>query len=493
MTDQLLRALEHTRRGYERETTWHQFLIDAYTGGGGFQGSVRQPEVGWWGAAAERYAPGFGARMAGALPFSYLDRYAREDAAKYQSRIDVSHYWNYVGPLTDLKTSFMLRKPFTYRAQPEELGAWRQNVDGHRTSWDELRPLVALTAAIVGWAPVLIDMDPAQPGESVARASARGAGRPRAVPLMPSNLVDWCHDGTTFEWLKIRTDHEEHPSWNSAPTQLSRYRIWTPDSVELYEVRRAEGKDPSVTFLGVHPHPFGDVPLAIFRHAPWPGDPVRGLPMHGSVSTMAKRLFNMTSEIDEHMRGQVFAILVLARHDAAHAGEVSVGVDNGIPLDPEAKQKHYYLSPEKSVAETYERRIEATIREMYRAARVEFTRPTQASTSGVARKFEFAQTNRAIGDFAGEFARGEAAMDALAWKGAGRRSDELTNYQVQAADNFDIEDLSEKLRLTADAISLNLGAMMSKRLRLALAEQLAPNMPPTVRRRVEAEIDGVAA
>lgn len=24
------------------------FLTDAYTGGGGFQGSVKQPDAGWW-------------------------------------------------------------------------------------------------------------------------------------------------------------------------------------------------------------------------------------------------------------------------------------------------------------------------------------------------------------------------------------------------------------------------------------------------------------
>ena len=43
MSDALREALERTRSGYEDERVWHTFLMDAYTGGGGFQGSVRQP------------------------------------------------------------------------------------------------------------------------------------------------------------------------------------------------------------------------------------------------------------------------------------------------------------------------------------------------------------------------------------------------------------------------------------------------------------------
>lgn len=489
MTDQLLQTLERTRDGYSVERSWHRFLLDSYTGGGGYQGAIRQPDVGWWGEAAQRYADSAQHAYKGPAGLTYLDRYPREDDPKFQARLAVAHLWNFVGPLTDLKLSYMLRKGFSYQEQPDELSEWREDVDGEGTSWAELRPLVALFAAVWGWTPVLIDMDPAAQGESLAQARERGAARPRAIPLTPANLVDYAIDGRAFKWAKVRTDHVEMEAWNSAPVKVSVYRIWTPETVETFEVREEDGKAKRVVELGVSPHPFGQVPIAIFKHR-GSGDQVHGLPMHDGPARAQKRLYNLLSELDEHMRSQVFAVLVLAMKGDPQGGELSLGVDNALPLDPEAKQKHYYMSPEGSIAETYEKRIEATIREgIYRAARVEFSRPTGQAASGIARAYEFAQTNRAIADFSGEIARGEAWMDSIVWTGLGKDPEALAEYSVQPPEEFGVDDLAQEIDNTVAALSAQLGATLSKRLKLRLAERLDPQMTPEVRAAVEAELD----
>lgn len=494
MVDKLLQALERKRSDYDAECEWHSFLLDSYTGAGGYQGSIRQPLVGWWGAAAERYARDTLQRND--APFrqrTYLDRYPREDEEKFKARLEVAHLWNYVGPLTDLKLSYFLRKGINYQNQPPDISAWREDVDGHGASWDELRPLVALLAATLGWCPVLLDMDPAMPGESVAQARERGAGRPRAIPLVPSNLVDWSHDGYRFAWAKVRTDHVEQTGWDAEPERVCTYRIWSPTTVATYEVREPEGRERYVRDLGESPHPFGEVPIAIFRHAPLPGDRIRGLPMHAAPARAQKRLYNLLSELDEHMRSQVFAVLVLARK-GENGGEITLGVDNALTLDPEASQKHYYMSPDSGVAATYEKRIESTISEgIYRPARVEYARATASAVSGVARAYEFAQTNRAIADFASEWARGEERMDRLAWAGMGRDPRALESYSAQAPQDFGVEDLAAELERTIMAVSeAGLGPTMVKRLRLRLAEHLDPQMPPDVRKVVESELDEVA-
>lgn len=494
MSDELRQALERTRDGYEDERQWLTFLLDAYTGAGGFQGSVRQPDASWWGAAATRYAPFNSAYSSRAetLPATYLDRFPREDQPKFRSRIEVAHYWNFVGPLTDLKLSYLLRKGFTYHEQPETLGEWREDIDGRGTSWDELRPLVALMTALWGWTPVLVDMDPAEEGMSRAQAREAGVGRPRAIPLTPGNLVDWSHDGKAFAWAKVRTDHVEQEAWNAKPVQVSEYRIWTPTDVTRYEVRREEGKDAHVVSHGTNVHSFGQVPIAIFRHARVPGDAVRGLPMHSGPSIGSKRLFNLLSELDELLRSQTFAVLVLAKEEG-DGGEISLGVDNALPLDPEAKQKHYYMAPDGASVEAYEKRIEATIREgIYRPARVEFDRPSGQAVSGIARAYSFSQTNRAIADFAGEFARGEAWMDAIAHAGLGGSPGELESYDVQAPGDFDVEDLTTEIDNVTKALSLKLGETMGKRLKLRIVGHFDPDMPSDERATIEAELDAIA-
>jgi hypothetical protein len=256
-------------------------------------------------------------------------------------------------------------------------------------------------------------------------------------------------------------------------------------------VRESDGKK-SVEQLGELPHSFGRVPLVIFRHAKAPADPIRGLPMHGSVAKASKRLFNLLSELDEHMRGQVFAILV--RVVEGEGGNVVLGTDNGLTLAPDAKNAHYFLSPDPGIAETYEKRIEATIRELYRMARVEFARATStASVSGVARAYEFAQTNRAISDFANELARAEREMDELVWVALGNSVDALAKYTIHTPESFDIEDLQAEMKVAADAITMNLGATMTKRIKMRVAERLEPNMSADLRATVESELDDVQA
>lgn len=493
--DELLRALERTRAGYSDERAWHRFLLDAYTGGGGFQGSVRQPDVGWWGAAAERYAPwGVGSTSsAGPSAETYLDRFPREDEPKFHARKAVAHYSNYVEPLTNLKISYLLRKPFAYEKQPAELAAWRENLDGRGTTWRELRPLVALMAAIWGWTPVLIDMDPAAPGMSRAQADAAGVGRPRFVPLTPAALVDFLWRDGDWVWAKIRTDHVEQLTWNSEPIEVARYATWTPRDVTVFEVRSDAKGAKSVTQAPPAPNPFGRVPLAIFKHHVSPGDDVRGLPMHGAVAKKSKRLFNLDSELDEHIRGQVFALLVLASKGRTDQGEIQVGTDNAIYLDADSSQKHYYLSPDTGVAATLETRIENVVREIYRMARVEYARATASAVSGIARAYEFGQTNRALADFANELARGEEWMDSLVWAGLGKDPAALKGYRAVAPDNFDVEDLAQELKAALDAVSLKIGPTATKRLKLRVVQRLLPQLSADDLSAIEGELDEVAA
>jgi hypothetical protein len=141
MSDELIRALEARREGYREELAWHRFLFDCYTGAGGFEGREKRPPSETWGSAATIYA----------TPESHLTRHPREDDAKYLRRRESAHFPNYVEPLTDLKLSYLLRKRATVDGRPESIESWREDVDGRGTTFEELRPVVALRAAIFGW------------------------------------------------------------------------------------------------------------------------------------------------------------------------------------------------------------------------------------------------------------------------------------------------------------------------------------------------------
>lgn len=497
MTDTLLDRLRHTRPGYDAECRWHRFLVDAYTGCGGFDtGDITQPLTSYWGPGAEVYAASgiYSAALKSTVGRgSYLDQFHREDGPKYEGRKRIATYLNYVEPLTELKCSYMLRKPFNRPSEPQPISDWRADTDGAGTSWDDVRPLVAANAAILGWTPLLLDRPNTDGVASKAQAQVAGIDHWITKQLAPANVLDYEeHDGR-FRWVMVKTSRCERLGWGDKPTQIDEYSIWDSEKVTRYEARHQESGDPIISAPVEMRHPFGRVPLVIFRHKRRPGKAtcLAGLPMHGQIAKLSRRLFNLSSEFDEHIRGQVFALLVTVGSIGStnEKGEVVVGTSNGIPLDPEAKQIHYYLAPPASVAATLEKRLIATITEIYRMAQVEFTRPAGGVTSAESRAYEFAQTNRAIADYAAEFARAETELSQLVGKASSVSDEMLRTYAVSAPNDFDVENLTTELKAATDAVSLNLGPTANGQLKLRVVERMLPNVSPEMKKKIAAEIE----
>lgn len=497
MVDTLLSSLEEVRDGYAEELEWHRMLLDAYSGMGGFSGHLGQRTSDFWGAASNVYAKGY---ETNALSRTYLDRFHRERDAKFRGRVNGAHYTNYIKPLTDLKLSYLGRKPMSVEGRPDKLDDWRQDVDGLGTRWDQLLPTIRLRAAVLGWCPVVVDMPPAPRNPdgtpaAMTRAFAEELGiRPTAVPLFPANVMDYqLDDSGFFEWVKIRTDHTAQETPFAPKTNVSRYTIWYRDRFDVFEVYESE--DSSVQSVREisrdEPHDFGMVPVEILTHSPAPTDRVKGLPMHGQETVEARAHFNRQSELEEHLRGQVFAVLVLASEQNEAGGDVTIGSDNGLYLDPNASQKHYFMSPDPGVASTYETRLETTVEEIYRQARVQFARPTQskAAVSGVARKFEFAQTDRALADFANQIARFEERIDALVGSALGIGEDQLQSIKVLPPTTFDVEDMQSDLEIAIGAINdLRIGPTASRLMRMRAITSLIPNMSEDDQSAVEEEL-----
>lgn len=494
MADELLEALERTRPGYEAECVWHKFLMDAYLGTGGFAGAIKQAVAGFWGAAAEMYS---GLSIAGQALDTYLDRYPSENDRKFNMRVAGTQYDNYVEALTDLKVSYVLRKEFEARNIPKAISDWRTDVDGRGTTWNDIRANNAIVAAVLGWRPLLIDaraMPKDEKGEPLVlnAAQAREVGmRAYPVPLFPANLVDYTlDDAGQFADVKIRTTSQRRKSWKDERETVTHYTIWTPTRFEKYEVTESNGHK-SAQLVDEGPHNFGAVPLVIYQHKASPTDPVQALPMHKNVSIAARAHLNRMSEFNEHLRGQVFAVLVVASQGGQLAENLLVGTDNALPIDQESKQPHAFIAPPATVASTYETRLESIVREMYRVARVEYTRPTGGISSGEAHAYEFAQTNAALAEFAKNIARAEDDVDFFVGKYLGVNDNELANSANVPPDNFDVENLAADIKDAFDLITGEIGATATKLLKMRLIDQALPRLAPKTRAIIEAEVDAL--
>ncbi len=468
VTDSVIPALLACRADWKHERTRHKFLLDAYGGTGGFQGAVRMPFSSYWGWAADVYRHDL--PLADTIGVSenqldtYLDKFTREDDDKFRRRRDMAHYPNYVSTFIDVPLSYMFRKQFQQKpdeGDAQDLGKWMDDADGAGTDWNDIvRDTIAPRAGALGWCPVLFDLPANGTMQPTAFDDERNASMPYVIPLFPSNLLDWsCDENGTLRWVKIRTDYVDREDPLTLGTDVTRITIWFADRWEWYELVRDQGTGkPTLRGIDEGTHPFEEVPLCVMRRKPIPDDPFRGIPLASSASDEARRMFNCLSELDDHMRNCAFAFLEFPTEDPNAGGAKLLGNGNGLPVRPDWSNTHRWVSPDPTTADMYEKRIAASIEEMYRAQKMEFTRGQRGGNarSGVSQAFEFEAANRAIAEFARMVARFDQQARRLIAKVL-PSAPSAEAIITKAPHRFDVEQMATEMDEALSAIALRLG------------------------------------
>lgn len=491
--EDLLKMLKSTHAKYDAEMAWHRFQMDAYSGCGGFQGSVKQPESSFWGPAADMYSETDGTLGARTGANTYLDQFPREDAPKFARRIQVAHYPNYIAPVMDTKLSYMHGKEFTRRLPPL-VDEWINDVDGTGSSMDEVRKkIVDLRAATLGWMPVVIDWNmPVEPGTSLAQAMAMGR-KLTMTPLFPANLLDWeTDDSGGFSWTKHVIMRRERPDPLGPAQIVSRYYIWTPNSVSVYAVTCPEGTtNETLAGFEERPNPFGEVPIVVFRHKSVTDDPVRGVPMCASSAVQAKRLFNVISEKDEHLRCSVFAMLQVPTDAPDQVGALIGGSGNALPVKTDSARSYEWIAPPPTVYQTLADEEDRLIKSISRTERTELVGDdsTAANASGISRAYKFEPTNQAIGEFARSLADSEAKVYRIVARALGADAE---NISVVAPTKFGISELASAIQEAIDAVTLDMGPTGNGAIKKRLIDQILPNLQPEERAQIDAEIESMS-
>lgn len=519
MENELIRKLTEKRAGYEDERRWHKFLLDAYAGVGGFQGKLRQPFASFWGWAADAYADAslsiFSKTDGEHAIDTYLDRFPREDLEKFQRRANSAHYVNLVEPVVDLRLSFLNRKPFVYDGvdalfseDADDSGeAWAENAGDGRT-WHEHMRSNRLVAALLGWRPVLIDVENADllsTVEPMSRAQAEAAGvRAKLVPMFPAHVWDWQCDATgALVWAKLGRCYQERWEWDGPALDVERVQVWTRTHVLTYRIERPKGHEPRVLELPRREHGLGVVPLVSYRGRPIVDDDgIQGHSTASAVAGYARKLYNYLSELDEMLAGSTFPMLqapIKSRLEGTGASskkstqqnELVIGASNLLPVAPDSSREWKWVVPEAAAAQVYEERIKATIAESKRVGRTEFMGAAHAQ-SGVSRAFEFEGQNRAIADLAQSYAQAEQAILRLVHR-VQIGDDGADDVRVIAPDSYAVEEMEKELEKAILALDLGLGATAGAEIRKRIAGAMLPNLSAELAKKIDAEIEALAA
>jgi hypothetical protein len=399
----------------------------------------------------------------------------------------MARYHNYVETIIDLYVQHVFTQEPERQTDNDELRAWWADVDGKGTSMTEfLKPClsIGLAAAHAG---VLMD---ATPDEPTGPSKADQRSRPFLTRFPSTKIPDWRTDNDSVTGVKLL---EGVPPGGIADAALEgddaeRYLLWDHEGWARFD---ADGDviDGNVLNLGL-------VPFAVIRPKRSILKSFCGRPLFSNEKTV-QALFNRHSEEDEVLRNQAFSLLTV---EVPEDGDVEqarkqLGEEIGTSRAIVVRGKAAYISPDMTVPEQVRMNAVQLIREMYRVAHMRYERDSLQAESAEAIRLQFKELNEFLQGIASELQRVELflARCYFAWTSptpeVATAAFDAANVSISYPDEFFLADLRLDLDGWAQAIAMDLGETMTKRLKKKAVRRLEPELPVDDAKLIDGEID----
>ena len=318
---------------------------------------------------------------------SYLVRYPRESDTKFARRNEVA--W-YASVLADACHQFV--SYFGTRAPVREFphpiyAAMADDVDGRGNAVDVFWQQFMIDAKARGSMCLLVDMPPAvDVGNMASQLQQRVA--PFVTAIKPEQITDYeIGDDGKFVFAKFGGSY-------TMPDGESVACVWYFDRVG-WQALSANGGE----VLDAGEHGLGECPVLIFTES-------GAFPYFGSfaqLADIAKRLFNLESELDEILRSQTFSLMTMQvpensttqqKIEASKAVAQTIGTNN---LMVHTGAQPGFIAPPDGPARVYLDRI-AKLEARAREIGLDVS-GSQAQETGVALQMRFQRLNGALSTF----------------------------------------------------------------------------------------------
>lgn len=418
------------------DRTSDQFLLDAYSGQGGFASG------------------------------DYLVAHPRESADKIANRKALAVYPNFTRKIVDVMMGFLWRQA-PAREIDDLYGQFAADADGGGSKLDSLLFSYQRLAMILGTVYVIVDKPTVQ-GQTRAEQAL-----PYLAVRLPAQLVAEDKD-PSGAWLLV--------TFAELLAGKTVYRTFSRDGWALHE--KADGSQ----VIEQGQYSLGRVPV-VRLHVAKPLNPVDSQSQSWvyDLAGLNWDLYNLRSELRELFRAETFAILALPVADDAEREklkDLTIGTENALTYNPTGGGKPEFVAPPPDPVQLYMNQIAATINDIYRVANLEFVGGVQQS--GVALSFHFQEANSSLRGMAEmcETAENEIAYLVYLWQG------QTFGGNIAYPNDFNMTDLSQAIATALDSVSLKMGGEFDKALKKRLAKQILGNdIAPDTMTAIDTEID----
>lgn len=512
----MLVLLRHTRMGYEEERILHNFLLDAYVGGGGFQnGLIPAPDAPFWGRRAYERGRSIWLetrgdymrtstekpRRAQQSASSYLVAFSGEDQDAYRDRIMCASYHNPVEKIVRVTNSLLFQQEPQRQNLPLALSRWLDAADSRQRSMSHSMRNTALRTQIFGWSGVLVD-SPSEEQNTEPSHDLFGEERlPYIVPLCPQEILDWdLEPNGEVLGLKTSTMHE-HPRKSMFDEKLFEEHITYlyPDRWEKYVIlmpppRMCSGQgyfEPDAGRIiaeskGINYH--GRVPVEFCSWDEGFGSVASsGLPQVYNIAKVAWDLFQQNSELRNIMRGQTFSQLVVPG-TGVPKGQVQAGIGNALQETGETKGITRYITPDPAAASVYEKRMEGTTEMLHAISGLDLNSRRYTETAE-AMRIRFQQTASMLQNAAKNLEHCERNLIVMAGRAMSYKDAVLQAISVQRSKTFDVDRYSTQIDEALKALTIPWGPEAIKAIWKRTIRSAVSNATEADIARLDAEID----
>lgn len=418
------------------DRTSDQFLLDAYSGQGGFASG------------------------------DYLVAHLRESTDKLDRRKQLAVYPNFTRKIVDVMMGF-LWKQVPNREVGELYAQFAGNADGAGTKLDSLLVTYQRLAMILGTVYIIVDKPKTQ-GQTKAEQAL-----PYLALRLPGQLVDEQKDNQGV-WTSL--------TFSEQSGKDTVYRTFTRDGWTLS--KQQDGSD----VIDQGEYSLGRVPV-VPLHIAKPLNPADSKSQSWvyDLAGLNWDLYNLRSELRELFRSQTFAILAIPVNDTAEAERlknITVGTENGLSYNPAGGGKPGFIAPPPEPVDLYMKQIAATIEDIYRVANLEFVGGVQQS--GVATSFHFQECNSNLRGMAEMCETAEIGIAVLVhlWQG------QTFSGNIAYPHDFNLTDLAQAIGTAMDSVNLQMGQEFDKAIKKRLAKQILGNdVAPSTMTAIDTEID----
>jgi hypothetical protein len=402
---------------------------------------------------------------------TYLDKYLRESAAQYKERQARAYYLNYTAAVVDAYISAVFRRDPT-RELPDSMRGFEEDATGEGNS------LTDLTREAMTWALAAL--------RAYVMVDIAQDGTPYAHLIHPSNLFDYAVDPRTGEylWALIAEEYVEEEDPFTDRVIEERYRLWTPSEWMLFD-KHGTQIDSERNLAGV-------VPLIEAAPGNLP------LPMV-DIAKINRRIYNICSQIDEILCNVTFPQPYLQVGEdgiedtdgtaiSPDVSPIQMGTTKMFLLPEDANIPPGYLVPPDGPLQRQMEERERLIQAIYSLAGLERTAPddTQQPQSGVAKAYDFRETNARLGALAQASERLEFEMLELlsAYGFSGE-------FNVAYRKDYNVRDFRLVLEDYVVISDTNLPAVVKKRSALELAGQIAEDASPEEKQEIQEAVEAM--